>query len=130
MSARLPLALHFHPCFDCHSVVISMMNYVYAGCCNCLSRFKPRYKRLVDNIYPANPDVSLKTFSSLVYVYFFLSVFHFIMRQCFADDQMYTYSISCEDTCNELNFSSITLNADLRPGKKSANTSHVGILSI
>ncbi|KAJ8039272.1 Protein EFR3-like B [Holothuria leucospilota] len=40
-------------------VVMSMMHYVYAGCCNCLSRFKPRYKRLVDNIYPANPDDGL-----------------------------------------------------------------------
>ncbi|XP_071820926.1 protein EFR3 homolog B-like isoform X2 [Apostichopus japonicus] len=29
------------------------------GCCNCLSRFKPRYKRLVDNIYPANTDDGL-----------------------------------------------------------------------
>ncbi|XP_022089730.1 protein EFR3 homolog B-like isoform X2 [Acanthaster planci] len=37
----------------------SMTHYVYAGCCNCLSSCKPRYKRLVDSIFPANPEDGL-----------------------------------------------------------------------
>ncbi|XP_033644947.1 protein EFR3 homolog B-like isoform X2 [Asterias rubens] len=29
------------------------------GCCNCLSAFRPRYKRLVESIYPADPEDGL-----------------------------------------------------------------------
>ncbi|XP_041357313.1 protein EFR3 homolog B-like isoform X2 [Gigantopelta aegis] len=31
-----------------------------AGCCGCCSALKPRYKRLVDNIFPANPEDGLQ----------------------------------------------------------------------
>ncbi|XP_042882962.1 protein EFR3 homolog cmp44E-like isoform X2 [Penaeus japonicus] len=30
-----------------------------SGCCGCCSAFRPRYKRLVDNIFPANPEDGL-----------------------------------------------------------------------
>ncbi|XP_071117985.1 protein EFR3 homolog B-like isoform X1 [Haliotis cracherodii] len=30
-----------------------------AGCCGCCAALKPRYKRLVDNIFPANPEDGL-----------------------------------------------------------------------
>lgn len=29
------------------------------GCCGCCSALRPRYKRLVDNIFPVNPDDGL-----------------------------------------------------------------------
>lgn len=31
----------------------------FAGCCGCCSALRPRYKRLVDNIFPVNPDDGL-----------------------------------------------------------------------
>lgn len=30
-----------------------------AGCCGCCAALRPRYKRLVDNIFPANPEDGL-----------------------------------------------------------------------
>ena len=41
------------------SDIISMARDIYAGCCTCLSACKPRWKRLVDNIFPAVPEVSV-----------------------------------------------------------------------
>jgi hypothetical protein len=28
------------------------------GCCGCIQALRPQYKRLVDNIFPANPQVN------------------------------------------------------------------------
>lgn len=56
-----------------------------SGCCWCCSALRPRYKRLVDNIFPVNPQVSfillisIKSvynfciFSFLIFVYFLFS---------------------------------------------------------
>ncbi|XP_068231058.1 protein EFR3 homolog cmp44E isoform X2 [Palaemon carinicauda] len=35
------------------------MDCILQGCCGCCSAFRPRYKRLVDNIFPANPEDGL-----------------------------------------------------------------------
>lgn len=32
---------------------------IFLGCCGCCSALRPRYKRLVDNIFPVNPDDGL-----------------------------------------------------------------------
>ncbi|XP_070556875.1 protein EFR3 homolog B-like isoform X2 [Ptychodera flava] len=37
----------------------SLTTYVHAGCCSCVSAFKPRWKRLVDNIFPDDPQDGL-----------------------------------------------------------------------
>lgn len=34
-------------------------HYLFLGCCGCCSALRPRYKRLVDNIFPVNPDDGL-----------------------------------------------------------------------
>lgn len=31
----------------------------FLGCCGCCSALRPRYKRLVDNIFPENPEDGL-----------------------------------------------------------------------
>lgn len=42
--------------------IMSLLNFVLkcvSGCCGCFSAFRPRYKRLVDNIFPVYPQDGL-----------------------------------------------------------------------
>lgn len=41
-----------------HSKYI-IWKFISKGCCGCCSALRPRYKRLVDNIFPVNPDDGL-----------------------------------------------------------------------
>lgn len=56
------------PSRSCHTVTLFYVRYNYTlsnenslsfllGCCWCCSALRPRYKRLVDNIFPVNPQV-------------------------------------------------------------------------
>lgn len=45
--SRPPCSCCFQPCF------------IPLGCCGCCSALRPRYKRLVDNIFPAIPEDGL-----------------------------------------------------------------------
>jgi len=33
------------------------IDFLFAGCCGCCAALRPRYKKLVDNIFPVNPEV-------------------------------------------------------------------------
>lgn len=39
--------------------LFNMLVCVFPGCCGCCSALRPRYKRLVDNIFPVNPHDGL-----------------------------------------------------------------------
>lgn len=35
-----------------------LLIFIMTGCCGCCAALRPRYKRLVDNIFPVNPEVA------------------------------------------------------------------------
>lgn len=42
-----------------HWIILRSIFRHFKGCCGCCSALRPRYKRLVDNIFPVNPDDGL-----------------------------------------------------------------------
>lgn len=61
-SNELPVDIYRIPIFYCEGYIRATLpnsEITFPGCCGCCSALRPRYKRLVDNIFPDNPEDGL-----------------------------------------------------------------------
>lgn len=82
------------------------MSFLLVGCCGCCSALRPRYKRLVDNVFPDNPQVYILilTFPFYYYYYFRFKIVFFS-------------SLNCQDGLVKNNLEKLTFYASSSPEK-------------